>query len=107
MSVYKEGYYFINLIEKASKQIYPDACDFGAPIRKGDTLWNGMKQIVDWYGNPDTKKVVTYGTGATVSCVIELIEEWRTGREEHFKLTYVTTRGDKNMDGYAYVERIK
>ena len=34
MSVYKEGYKAIEMIERSSKQIYSDACDFGAPTKK-------------------------------------------------------------------------
>ena len=36
MSVYKEGYYIIDEIERASYQIYPDAADYGAPVVKGN-----------------------------------------------------------------------
>ena len=107
MSVYKEGYHLVSMIEKASKRIYPDACDYGAPVRKGDVLWNEIKQIIEWYGNKETRVVELYSTGTTVKCTIELMDEWTTGREEHFELTYVTTRKDKNMDGYVYVTQVK
>lgn len=107
MSVYKEGYYAVELIKKQSKQLYADACDFGAPVKKGDDLWNWAKQAIDWYGNPKTRKQDNYGTGTTVSQVIELMDEWNTGKEEHFKITYTTTRRDKRMDGFLTVSKIR
>lgn len=49
MAIYREGYHAIELIEENSVQIFPDACDFGAPVRKGDEIWNRSKQLIDWW----------------------------------------------------------
>lgn len=35
MAIYREGYKAIEAIERASKRIYNDACDFDAPTKKG------------------------------------------------------------------------
>lgn len=105
MSVYKEGYYAVELINKASKQIYSDACDYGAPVKKGDSLWNWTKQLVEWYGVQGTRQVSEYGTGATVEHVVELMDEWNTGRIDRFKVSYITTRGDRRHDGYVTVSK--
>ena len=45
MAVYREGYKAIELIAKHSVQIFRDACDKGAPTKKGDNLWNAAKQL--------------------------------------------------------------
>ena len=106
MSVYKEGYHAIQLIQSQSKQIYPDACDHGAPTREGDSLWAWVKQLIDWYGVKGTRQQTNYSTGKMVSHIIILKDEWNGGWEEHFKITYTTTYGNKNHDGYFQVERV-
>lgn len=106
MSVYKEGFYLIEFIEKKSKQIYDDAADYGAPVVKDDSVWNAMKQLSDWYGEKSTKKVDNYSTGTTASIEIHLLDEWNTKKPVNYKMTYVTTRDHKEYDGYVYVERI-
>lgn len=45
MAVYREGYKAIEMIEKSSKRIYNDACDYGAPTKSGDVIWNYAKQL--------------------------------------------------------------
>lgn len=106
MSVYKEGYYAIKLIEQNSKRIYPDACDFGAPIKVGDEIWNWAKQLCSWYGVEGTKKVDAYSTGTTVTQTVELGTETRPFKVTRYSVTYVTTRGDKNQDGYIYITKL-
>lgn len=107
MAVYKEGFYAIQAIEKASKQIYLDACDYGAPISKGDALWNQVKQLFNWYGLKSTREVDEYSTGKTLTGYVSLIEEFTTGKTVFFKLTYVTaTRMPGGGDGYVYVEKV-
>lgn len=38
MAVYREGYKAIEAIKRASRQIYNDACDYGAPTKKGEPI---------------------------------------------------------------------
>ena len=108
MSVYKEGYHAIQLIQSQSKQIYSDACDHGAPTREGDSLWMWVKQLIDWYGVKGTRQQTNYSTGTTVTQEVELMEEsiWNNRRTERFRVTYVTTRGNKQHDGYFQVDRV-
>lgn len=106
MSVYKEGFSWIQEISSKQKQIYPDAADFGAPTKKGDSVWETMKDLTDWYGNKETKKVDVYATGTTVTIHVELLDEWDSGAPVNFELVYVTTRRDKNQDGYVYVRAL-
>jgi hypothetical protein len=103
MSVYKEGYYVVDIISKASKQIYLDACDFGAPANKGDNIWNWAKQLVDWYGVEGTRKSINYGTGKIVESIVKLMNEGN-GRYDEFKITYTTTY-NKKYDGYFTIEK--
>jgi len=108
MSVYKEGYYIIKQILENSKQIYNDACDYGAPVTKGDNMWNRMKQLVDDFGLPETRTVHDYGIGKTVSIHIKLMDEWADGGEEIWLLEYTTINNKCcKYDGYVDVNLIK
>lgn len=107
MSVYKEGYFTVQYIQQRSRQIYPDAADYGMPVRSGSPDWNAIKGIVDMYGNPERKRVHRYATGVTAEAVIELMDEWVTGRRENFKITYTSARGLKGYDGYVTVEEVR
>lgn len=117
MAVYREGYKALELIQKRSKQIYDDACDFGALTRKGDELWNAAKQLIDWYGDKNRKQE-DYSTGATITCDFTLIDEWAVSDErkteeeatEKYRLTYVHCKNgiktkEGKYDGYFYIER--
>ena len=106
MSVYREGFHAIELIQDKSKRIYPDAADFGAPTKKGDEIWNWTKQLIEWYGKKETRKVIKYLTGTTVSCIVSLIDEWVTKKEFKYEVTFVSIHKNKDMDGYIYVEKI-
>lgn len=81
MAVYRKGFHALNLIQKESTRIFSDACDFGTPTKKGDKIWNSAKQLVDWYGDKETKKVNKYSTGVTVECEVTLIDEWAVSDE--------------------------
>ena len=105
MSVYKEGYYAIRLITSNTRQIFPNACDYGVPTRKGDQIWKITKRLVDWYGVKGTRRESKYITGTTVSQIVELMSE-STGRVDRFKVTYVTTHDIRDYDGYVEVEVI-
>ncbi len=107
MSVYKEAIYGLNHIQTNSKQVFPDAADYGAPCKKGDDTWNWAKQLVDWYAVKGSRKVETYSTGTTVSAIIEYMpNEHNSPRYEKVRITYVTCRKNKTMDGYIYLEKI-
>lgn len=94
----------VESIESKSKQIFPDAADFGAPTRKGDAVWNAAKQLVDWYGVEGTRIEQRYPTGTTVSQVIEYMPNEHES-DEYIKVVveYTTTRNHPSMDGYVTV----
>lgn len=108
MSVFKEGYHIVKEIEESSKQIYPDACDYGSPVKKGDKLWNSVNQLFEWYGEQESKKIIEYSTGTSAEFIVELIFEGdsRRGAIDRFKLEYHTTRDHKEMDGYICCYKI-
>lgn len=107
MSVYKEGFYAVEEIQNQSKQIYQDACDYGAPVKVGDSLWNWVKQACEWYGVKGTRKVSC--GGKQVDMVISLMNEWTPPYKTHyFKISYFKTGGnEKNFDGFFEVSEIK
>lgn len=111
MSVYKEGFYAVRTIRNSMKQVYPDAADFGAPVRKGDELWNWAKQAVDWYGVEGTRKVERYLTGVTVTADIELMYEGdgpQRGEVLRFRIEYVSASGLKGgYMGYLTCEEVR
>jgi hypothetical protein len=112
MAVYKEGYSAINRIKRESVQIYDDACDFGAPVKKGDSLWNELKQLVDWYSVEGTKSQSDLGCSAE----IYLMDEWAVSderktiheAEEFYLVTYnkCVSGACKGYDGYINVDKI-
>lgn len=116
MSVYKEGYHAIHLIESDSTRIFEDACDYGAPCRKGDSIWNATKQLVEWYGNKETKKVNIYSTGKSTECVVTLMDEWSVSDErktvkeatENYLVSFTTcnTGNCRGLDGFVSVTKI-
>nr|DAJ28059.1 MAG TPA: KH domain [Caudoviricetes sp.] len=115
MAVYREGYKAIEAIKRASKRIYNDACDFGAPTKKGDNIWNYAKQLCDWYGIEGTRKESRYATGCTLTQDVKLIDEWAVSDErksleaatEIYTVTFITcTDGQcKGMNGYIYISK--
>lgn len=117
MAVYREGFKAIEEIKKLSVNIFNDACDFGAPTKKGDKIWNTAKQLVDWYKIEGTRKHDKYSTGESVSVEVKLIDEWAVSDErktlkeatEKYRVNFVTCNSGKckNMSGYIYVEKIK
>lgn len=111
MSVYKEGFYIVELIQKNSKRIWPDACDYGALTKKGDELWNCVKQLFEWYGDDEKhRKLQKYGTGLTLTREVELIDEWSSQPKLiTFKVTYTESASFKKLgyDGMFEVEEVK
>ena len=116
MSVYKEGFKAIELIERSSVQIFEDASDFGAPVRKGDMLWNMMAGAVESYLVPGTRKVSRYATGRTVTAAIKIVDEWAVSDEiktieqatEYWMITFTSCESGKckGYDGYISVAKI-
>jgi hypothetical protein len=109
MSVYKEGFHAIALIKQNSRQIYPDAADFGMLVKKGDQNWNWTKQLCDWYGVKETRVFEKYATGHTLSQVVSLMNEHGDHKEVKYCITYVSVDGKretKGFDGYVYVEEL-
>jgi len=119
MAVYREGFAAIDIIEKASVQIYNDACDFGAPCKKGDKIWNTAKQLVDWYEIGLRKQYNIGNKPYGVENVVELMDEWavsdrrKTVEEatEYYKVSYhKMSKGSdgayRNYDGFISVEKI-
>ena len=117
MAVYREGYHIIREIQKASIQIFPDACDFGAPVKQKDSIWNSMRQLIEWYGVNGTREENRYDTGRSVSQKILLTDEWavsdgRKNEEEAIETYYVEFTSCiegkcKGFDGYIYVRKEK
>jgi len=108
MAVYREAYKTIEAIKGLSQTIHPDAFDYGALTKKGDKLWQAVEQLADWYGNKETRVHSSYGSGSSTTIMIKTIEEWQTGNEEHYKITY--NKFDKEYrgaDGFFEVELVK
>lgn len=113
MSVYKEGFYAKDLIEKRSVRIFNDACDFGAPTSKGDEIWNMASTINHFYGDENTRKEERYLTGKSCSVEFTLIDEWAVSDErktvnqatETFILSFTscTTGNCKGFEGYITI----
>lgn len=113
MSVYKEFFHAVQYIKTQSQQIWNDACDYGAPTKKGDKIWTAMKMLAD-YAVDGTRKVERYETGTTVEVEVYGIDEWAVSdvrlsqkdAEVKFKMCYTTTQRG-SFDGYVYLEQIK
>ena len=117
MAVYREGYHAVSELEKNQIRIYPDACDYGVPVKKGDRNWNLAKQLFDMYGDKESRKVHRYSTGINVDSVVTLIDEWAVSDEiktvkeatDNFHLGYVkcSTGVCKGYDGFIFVYKMK
>lgn len=113
MSVYKEFFYAVQIIETHSRQVWNDACDYGAPTKKDDKIWRAMQMLADYAVN-GTRKVQEYATGKTVEIEVMGIDEWTVGDDRasqadavvRLKMIYVTTNKAKQFDGYVYLEQI-
>ena len=107
MAVFREGYHTVERIQKQSKQLFSDSCDYGVPVQKGDSLWREVKSTIHMYGVEGTRKVSKYETGLTLSQNIELMREWSDGKVETFEIEYIESNGLSGMDGYFTVNKIK
>lgn len=111
MSVYKEGYHIVESLLKQSKQIYPDACDFGVLVKKDDKNWNQLVQLIEWYGKEGTRKVNSCG----VTQQVMLMDEWAVSDErktvkeatEIFQVDYNRISRMKDVDGLITITKLK
>ena len=82
MAVYREGYAIIEDIQKNSERVFNDACDYGAPVKKGDARWNAVQQLIEWYGKEwdykteDEKAFPVVRTNDSTATKVKLIDEW-------------------------------
>ena len=116
MAVYREGYHALNEIQSQEIQIYNDACDFGVPVRKGDSNWNLSKMLFTMYGDRETRQQHNYSTGKNVYSFITLIDEWAVSDErktlkeatETYSMCYTTcnTGKCKGYDGYISIHKV-
>jgi hypothetical protein len=116
MSVYREGYHAAQLIKDKSVQIFNDACDFGAPTKKGDAIWNAAKQLIEWYGVENSRREDRYSTGRSVTAKVELMDEWAVSDErkteteaiDRFVVSFTSCdKGRcKGFDGYINIEKL-
>ena len=109
MSVYKELFRTAEQIERKSFRIYPDACDYGMPVKSNDDeIIKDIKSCIRFF---DGKvKTDNYSTGATQIITCVGIDEWNTKKEVTFTFTYVFVKekyrkGMNGAIGYVYVER--
>jgi hypothetical protein len=115
MAVYKEGYSIVNSILRNSKQVYPDAADYGVLVKKGDSNWNGIKQLVEWYGVKGTREETRYSTGSSVLHKVMLMDEWavsdgiktETQATEYYMVSYVTLKDKPGYDGLVTIWKVK
>lgn len=115
MAVYREGFDAKFIIEAGSVQIFNDACDRGAPTKKGDKVWNAAKQLVEWYGEENTIERSRYSTGRSCKAEVILIDEWAVSDKrktvseatEKYVVEFVscTTGKCKGYDGYVNIYR--
>jgi len=109
MSVYKEGYHAVELIQKGYKQIWPDACDEGTPVKEGDQTWKWVKQLCEWYGIKSTREVSVINAGnKTVKIVVSLMNEWQPPYQvQYFEVSYYKApRIPGGYDGFFAIEEI-
>jgi hypothetical protein len=105
MSVYKEIGCLVRQIQGRSKQVFPDAFDFGVPIKSLDEpILKDVKSLaIDYYGLKVETKV--YRTGATQT--IQFNGDWASVIEAGFEkatIIYTTVRNNKDMIGILSVE---
>jgi len=108
MSVYKEGYHYVSIIEEKSVRVYNDACDWGAFTKKDDKIWNVTQQLVKMYGIKETRHETKLKTGSIVLEIdVELVDEWNTGEVEMFHVTFVKPKKKfVHFDGFVTVDKI-
>lgn len=104
MSVYKEGFHILSTLGNQQERIYPDACDYGIPVKSKDKNWNAVFQLISLYGVEDSRIETSLG----VSARIEVIDEWAVSDEtktikqatEQYLITYTKCRTGRCFGGY-------
>lgn len=118
MSIYREGYYALEVYTQKKQRIFNDAFDEGVFVKKGDKNWNMFKMLADMYvDDPKTRKMITSNQ---VQVEFSLINEWLVSDEiksideatDEFELLYYKFRPqDKNLvlrsgfDGFFTITR--
>jgi hypothetical protein len=118
MSIHKEGYHALNVLQSQEIRIYEDACDFGVPVRKNDSNWNLSKMLFSMHGDRDTRQQQNFinGRGRNVYSFITLIDEWSVsdGRKtlkeatDTYSMCYTSynTGKCKGYDGYISIRKV-
>ena len=115
MSVYKEGYHTVNLIQMNQRKIWNDSTTTGALSRKDDSLWKWVQQTIQWYGIPGTRTVTPNQDvydGVLISTTlieqaISLIDEWGTRSPELFWISYTKrSHMPADYDGFFSVRPV-
>jgi|19_taG_2_1085344.scaffolds.fasta_scaffold218576_1 hypothetical protein len=103
MSVYKEIVIGLEKIQRESKQIYNDACDYGVPVmdEANDPLMNQIQGLIDQYGFEVEKNAEL----KQVTIKAEWLDEWNGGGEESCDIIY--TRIDRPNHPSLNVRGIK
>ena len=114
MSVYKEAFSALSVIAGNSVRIFSDACDFGAPTRKGDEVWVAAGVLAEY--SKEKTNVSKYATGQSASKIVTVVDEWAVLDErktiekatETYLLAYTECHYGKckGMDGYISVTKI-
>ena len=100
MAVYREGYKFVEMIEKKTSRVFNDAFDIGAPVIKGDPIWKMLQYVVKMYGIEESRAQDECG----VYINIKLVDEWAVsdGRKtmeqatEKYEIRYMPLKKWKN-----------
>lgn len=98
MSVYKEGWYCLKVLDEVKMR---------TDLKKGDKYWNAAKQLVEWYGVPETRQLVTAkdGSSASVTCEVELIMEGDTPVKKRFMIASVVNRNGQMAIVYVDITK--
>jgi len=88
MGVYKELAHEIESLIKRQKQIYPDACDFGVPVKHMDANYVAIHKVIleARESFKTTRKVTKYGTGLNV--VTTFVIPWEKDGNEYCGTKY-------------------
>jgi hypothetical protein len=118
MSVYKEGFAIVEMLERNQAAIYNDAADCGVFTKFKDATWKAVVQLVEWYAVKGTRKATNAGPTTT----IKLIDEWAVSDERLsindatilYQVTYTTILDpfnpslvQKGCNGFFTIQKIE
>lgn len=84
MSVYKEGFYFLEVLMDQARK-----AGGKLPICKGDKPWAMVEQLVKMYGESEDRHMVKKSDGhVIVDQGLLLMDEWESGKEISFFIKY-------------------